>query len=77
MNHVWHFAANKTIDSINDMNMIEFDNARNDAAYEFLKKEMNFNDREIKMFRSKLSNSTKDLLLWIEVGESNIAKNIL
>ena len=73
-NHVRKHSGMKDVDNIEDMNCIDFERARHDAAIEYLTLELNFKEDDMKINKTKLSNSRKGPLMWIEVGESNVAK---
>ena len=57
--HVHHFTTNKVVDSIDEMNTMEFDNVREEVVQEFLTLEMNFNKNQIKIHKTRLSNSAR------------------
>ena len=60
---------------IDEFNRSECDEARKQAAYDFLSKERKMDIRYIDIHNTKLAPSDKATILWIQTDEKNI-KNI-
>ena len=69
--HVCHFTTNKVVDTIEEMNVIKFANAREEASQEFFTMEMNFLKNQIKIQDTKLSNSARGPIMWVKISEPN------
>ena len=54
--------------------MSEHDDARLEAAIDFIEKELKLNHEDIKITNTKLAPKPESKILWIETTESNVKK---